>query len=485
MREARFAPHALGEMTFGLAVGFDWLHDFLSQADRERVAAVIEDYVEAIGEYTTERSFWIPFHNWSTVANGAMGLGALAIEGYERRIDLAEHIWMATDVVESYLRRGYDPKGANFEGNGYLQFGLGIGIPFIEALKRRNGPNLYLEEPLANVTRFLAGELIPGTRLFNAINNANHEGLSYDYIALRLAAEFSDPVGLWLWEATASDTHPFTLIWYPDLIAMSPDEAGVPLEEHFEAAGLVRWRTGWENDDIYFSFTSAPFRPTTHDQADENHFTLYAYGSWMAVDSGYRSNPVHAQGKEQTVGHNLILVDGLGQGFSGAGGGVDGFIVAYDNTDAYGFIQGDAKSAYDRNWDGEISVPVLRADRYVLYVKGDKDSSDLSTAPPPYFIIADDIQRDYAPAEYTWLLHTNDGHRWEQTSGHAIRISDPIALNVMDVTLFSPLEWTVDADRFPWQYGVKPRLQVRTQAVNPYFLAALVPLRHRWIDSAP
>gem|GEM_PF-5458661 len=485
MREARFGPHALGEMTFGLAVGFDWLHDYLSEDDREKVAGVIEDYVEALGAYTTERSFWIPFHNWSAVANGAMGLGALAIEGYERRIDLAEHVWVATDVVESYLRRGYDPKGANFEGNGYLQFGLGIGIPFIEALKRRGGPNLYLKEPLGNVMRFLAGELIPGTGLFNAMNNANHEGLVYDYIALRLAGEFSDPVGLWLWEKARSGAHPFTLIWYPDLVAESPDEAGVPREEHFEVAGLVRWRTGWEDDDLYFEFTSAPFRPTTHDQADENHFTLYAYGSWMAVDSGYRSNPVHPQGKEQTAGHNLVLIDGLGQGFSGAGGGVDGLIVAYGNSEAYGFVQGDAKSAYDRNWDGQLSVPVLQADRYVLYVKGDEDSADISTNPAPYFVIADDIQRDYDPAVYTWLLHTNDGHRWEQISGNVIRISDPKTENAMEVALINPLEWKVDADLFPWQFGVKPRLQVRAQAINPYFLVALVPLRRDWVDHAP
>jgi hypothetical protein len=485
MKGARFAPHAMGEMVYGVAIAYDWLYGYLDSGVQKSLAEFMAGYLKSMREYT-ERSnaFWIPHHNWSGIVGGGMGLAALAIEGAIEGFDVYPYMWLAYDTIDLWLEHGFDPKGAAFDGSGYLHLGLSFAVPFAEALKLRGGPSLYDNESLENVIPYLVGEVVPGMDVYNALIRGYYRKEEYGFIPLKLAQEYNNPLGVWLWERVYTGAYPLSVIWYPiGMQSTTPEEAGEPLANYYDKRGHVNFRTGWAEDDLSFTLTSSPYYPGNHSESDKNHFTLYAYGNWFAID---------CEGSEPlTEAHNGVLIDGQGQVPSGGGKGVDGIITSFADSGVYGFAKGDAAAAYQRDWDGAKGLPVVVADRYALYVKGNHKTELPSTDPFPYIVIFDDIQKLKDEAKYTWLLHTENGivdvcPGDDDRGPNTFQLISSRTEDVLEVIFFNPTDFDLGATiigspRFPSH----PRIEVSTHAINPYFLSVLLPIREMWKKGLP
>ena len=104
----------VGEMVTALAIGYDWLYDWLSPESRK----IIEDAIIVKGLRTSgKKRWWSKTHNnWNQVCNGGLVMGALAV--YERIPEEAQAIIAEALKNNPIAQKEYGPDGVYPEGFG-------------------------------------------------------------------------------------------------------------------------------------------------------------------------------------------------------------------------------------------------------------------------------------------------------------------------------------------------------------------------------
>lgn len=129
------------EMTTALALGYDWLYDWLSPESRKAIEdAIIEKGLRA----ANPKMWWYRSeNNWNQVCNGGMAMGALAV--FERIPEEAKiHIERA--LKSNPKSQGcYGPHGVYPEGFGYWEYGTWYEVMLIESLRTALGNSFGLE----------------------------------------------------------------------------------------------------------------------------------------------------------------------------------------------------------------------------------------------------------------------------------------------------------------------------------------------------
>lgn len=479
------------ELLKGMAIAYDLLYDEMDPKFRIAFTTSAAGYMrnelqKTQASYATQgpdrsrSNWWVPYHNITAINGGTMGMLALVIEGEVEDLDIYPALWAATSSIEKWLDKGFDPNGSNLEGNHYFQLAYAFALPYMQALKARGGPDLFDSAKQEKALPYMAGELVPADppMMLNAWNSSFYQGLRWDYVPLILAREYNDALGVWIWENALQRRalHPLTAFYYP--VGMQPSEpveAGVPLVQFYPRRGLVNIRTGWSPEDMMFSFSSGPFFPTTHGQSDENSFHLYAGGDMLATEHAGRSPLAYT-----TEAHNAILINGRGQAPSMGSRGVDGRLVRYGDHPAHTYLLGDAKSAYDQNTLGQEGIRVGRADRHVLYVKALVGHCE-GSGPVPYFILYDDIQHDDHENTYSWLLHTSNRNQVDLNPAGEATEQNLETLSIVGAAGEGQLEVFFFGQKRPAisQQPVErlTRLKAEVEAVNPHFMALLLPLK--------
>lgn len=132
----------VGEMTVALAIGYDWLYDWLSEDNR----AKIEDAILNKGlNAARPRMWWYKrASNWNQVCNGGMVMGALAI--FEKHPEVAK-MHIERSVKSNPIAQGcYGPDGVYPEGYGYWEYGTSFELLLIESLRTALGSSFDLEK---------------------------------------------------------------------------------------------------------------------------------------------------------------------------------------------------------------------------------------------------------------------------------------------------------------------------------------------------
>ena len=383
-----------GDIMRGLAVGYDLLSDQLDDEGRCKVAGACADYLDLfVKEFNNPKSWWYKVHNYNGVNGGAAGCLALALSDvYPDRVD--GWISECVKIVERWLSTGFDEEGACLEGVSYSGYGLSNTVLFGHALARSGKGDLFEHPTFEKLPEYYALSLLPGERAYDARNDSSYRGLNVSVLGVAAACESG--LYRWLWDNTGSDKSFLRLLWANDVVPVEPAAAGVPTAKHFRGRGLCVWRTGWTKDDVMFSIEAGPYYPTTHNQADKGHFTLYGLGERWATDPGY-ANEHGPKGRGQTLGHSCVLIDGKGQALSGAGWGTNGVISQYENNERYGYALADCTEAYNHNNRGTAGAGVEHAKRHAFFVYPREDS-------PAYAVVVDDIRKDDKSHAFTWQM---------------------------------------------------------------------------------
>ena len=132
----------VGEMVTALAIGYDWLYDWLSPESRK----IIEDAIIIKGLRTSgNKRWWSKSHNnWNQVCNGGLVMGALAV--YERIPDEAQAIIAEALRNNPIAQKEYGPDGVYPEGFGYWEYGTWYEVMLIESLRTALGTSCDLEK---------------------------------------------------------------------------------------------------------------------------------------------------------------------------------------------------------------------------------------------------------------------------------------------------------------------------------------------------
>lgn len=125
------------EMAFAVALGLDWLHDFLSAAEQKEASQALKEKALLPSLDEPERWFVKGNNNWNQVCHSGLAMAAIAIA--EREPQLAERILARAIGNLHYAAIAYAPNGAYPEGPTYWVYGTIYHVLLAAALVRLTG----------------------------------------------------------------------------------------------------------------------------------------------------------------------------------------------------------------------------------------------------------------------------------------------------------------------------------------------------------
>ncbi|MBQ2026458.1 MAG: heparinase II/III family protein, partial [Alistipes sp.] len=194
----------VGEMTTALAIGYDWLYDWLSPESKK----IIEDAIIEKGLRASDnKRWWSRSHNnWNQVCNGGLVMGALAV--YERVPEEAQRVIAEALQGNPKAQQAYGPDGVYPEGFGYWEYGTWYEVMLIEALRTALGTSCDLEK---------APGFLESAKFMNFM--VAPTGTTYNFSDCGNPSNMVNPLLYWF----ALETGDMSLVWQ-DRLKITSDE---------------------------------------------------------------------------------------------------------------------------------------------------------------------------------------------------------------------------------------------------------------------
>jgi len=280
-RKDREADFDAANVAFGMALGYDWLAELLSEPERRLVQGALMRLagpMAAAGEKLLSRAD--PQRNRSsygnnhqTRTNGLFGLSLLALL-YEVP-QAAQWLDMEIQLQRDRLYpSAWAPDGEYVDGWDHFDSSLDDPIPFVVALGRMGGEDWFHDPRLAARFGGIARYYLYGLE-------ERFGGPSKNFGWLALAGQLRDPVAQWI--ATRDDglkrVDPlFAYLFFdPTVTPQAPsDPAG---SVYFPYSGMVKLCSDWSANGVLVPFRCGP--QIGKDLGDQNGFRLRAGGEWL------------------------------------------------------------------------------------------------------------------------------------------------------------------------------------------------------------
>lgn len=280
---------ATGEMTAAMAIGYDWLYDTFSEADRVTIRdAILKNGVKAGLEAYRDKQGWTEVtHNWNFVCNGGMVLGGLAIadeapQNCSRMLSLAQE--SLANAMQSFA-----PDGGWEEGPSYwnyatryatyafaaMQTALGHdgGLPLMRGFGRTGMYRIHMQGPSGKLFNY--GDCDEGTGPAPQMLWMSRQFNQPAYAAFEVADVRNDPAMLdLLWYAMVAPV-------YPNAIARD-----LPLAATFENIDAIAMRGSWTDRNTTYVAAKGGRADAHHGHLDLGTFVLDALGQRWAVQLG-------------------------------------------------------------------------------------------------------------------------------------------------------------------------------------------------------
>lgn len=272
------------EMTAAFAIGYDWLYDVWTPAQREVLReAIVGKGLKPALPYVRDGKWWaVSAHNWNQVCNGGIGQGALALADLEPQL-AAEFLSASLKSLQIAMRE-FAPDGAWIEGPGYWNYATAYNVAYLAALKTALGTDFGLSG-------------LPGfdkTGVF-PIYVTGPTGQSFNY-ADAGTGRIRAPQLFWFgqrfnlpacvaYEVRVADAKALDLVWGLDRAANASLNS-LPLDACFRGSEVVTLRGSWQDKDTTFVAFKAGRNGVNHGHLDLGTFVLEASGERWAVDLG-------------------------------------------------------------------------------------------------------------------------------------------------------------------------------------------------------
>jgi hypothetical protein len=317
------------ELCTAFAIGYDWLHDSISTSDRNRIReALLRKGLLPGLELQQKPAWWVSVrHNWNTICNGGLAIGALALTDEEP--DLAAKILDTSLGKMPLALDAFGPDGAWDAGPHYWEYTAWYGALTFDALATALGTDAGLSD---RGGFHLAG-LFP----------LHCRGTSGQYFNFADAEETvsARPVLFWLGKRFnlpnciaenhrqlqfEREAHPFDLVWYESL----PEKvAALPTAEYFRGTEVVFMRSAWNDSDASFLAFKAGSGQSDHAHLDLGSFVFDVAGIRWAVDLGPDDYDLPGYWESREGGrwkyyrlnnrsHNTLLLNGRVQNWTAA-----------------------------------------------------------------------------------------------------------------------------------------------------------------------
>ena len=388
-----------------LALGYDWLYDYLQPNERRIVLAAIKTRVGQMYNAYVSRSeiTRAPYDSHGILSLTVMAAISSLVAGDIPEADQ----WAATLVPMAVVWTspwGYADGGF---GNGTTQ-GLWDAASNLLAwyvIKGATGIDLSNKEWVRNQARFFAYFLPPGSPSGNfGDGEEQNQAELTARVAKALAAFSPTPIARWY----AAQLHGEDIGRIEYLLAPRGERGKAPFPPG-TPSGAVFPSIGWAamhsdlSDPMRVSvyFRSSPYGAFNHSHADQNSFVINAKGERLAIASGYYDDyrtPHWTNWYKTTRAKNAITYDG-GKGQGPDGKQFSGEIRRFDDEAGFDYVVGHAEKAY--------GGALTRAQRSLVYLR------------PGTVVVYDSLA---APAPHTWEWNIHALHRMQKLSDRKIEI---------------------------------------------------------------
>jgi len=375
----------VAEMTTALAIGYDWLHQDLTDTARKTIrTAIIDKGLKP----SLKGGWWVTTsNNWNQVCHGGLTLGALAV--LEHEPELAQQIITRARKNLPRATHEYEPDGAYPEGPGYWVYGTSYHVLMMDALQTALGTDFGLANAngFAKSGDYMLHVTAPSNLFFNySDGGAKHQVMP----ALRWFATRHENSAL-LWhdapalesfvaaaKPSSSSSHrllPFLLLW-----SQTNEQRMQPKHRSFYAGGrtpIAMHRSGWDTSATFLAIKGGS-PGANHAHMDIGSFVLESDGVRWAHDLGSQSyHSLESKGirlwdrsqKSQrwsvfrlnNHSHNTLVVDGKLQRVKGSGA-IDAFVAESDMPHTIV----DMSAAYAGQLRNPRRGAALRRDRSVV-----------------------------------------------------------------------------------------------------------------------
>jgi hypothetical protein len=277
------------EMTHAFAIGYDWLYDRWTPAQRRELEATIVrlGLEPGLTDYrSTGRDGWwtrAP-HNWNQVCNGGMVMGALAIAD--------EEPGLANAVLDSALHSVpralavYAPDGALVEGPAYWAYGTGYTVLMLASMESALGRDFGLAQTpgllaTAMYPLFMTG---PSGEMF-AFGDTDPHRRASSLPMWWLARAAHEPLYARFARSVALPT-PYDLLFARTEDFAPPALAPLPLDKYWRNLEAVTMRGSWTDPATMFVGFKAGSNAVNHAHLDLGTFALEDLGEQWAIDLG-------------------------------------------------------------------------------------------------------------------------------------------------------------------------------------------------------
>jgi hypothetical protein len=461
-----FSSLQIGHMLSGTSAAYDWIYPYLSDVERQQIAARIGNEANQLALALPTTNAWyaedfVCNHNW--IATAGLGMAALALQGEDARasgwLKLAED-----NLAKLKLALGPISDGTYHESFGYEGYGLSMSLPFWTALAR-TGADYTDMGLLRGLGKYLLYNEIPDVPRQMILPAGDFSGWSNQQqveVARYTAARFRDPLAAaaaqrWLGGGSRATNVPE--LWYEVFEFLYHDPTVVPADVHAQPldadlpdTGGAILHSSWDRGDLAVGFKAGPYggrvnfeRIKTggapggslnwgHDHNDAMSFWIFGNGTWLAPETvGFSAGSLHwANPANQTAYHNGMLIDGQGELGEVRTSDTEYANPWFWNRDAsplltavgtadYAIAGGRGASLFDS------SVGLTRWDRMLVLARS------------RYVLVRDDLQAQ-TPHAFDWISHFTDGASVETANGWVQGINKNG--QSLGVRVVSPAQWT-------------------------------------------
>jgi hypothetical protein len=310
----------------------------------------------------------------------------------------------AAKLLRQSIHHGLDEGSAIYEGYSYGWRDAEWMSISAELLMRMGAGDMWKEEPrFANLCVQWLYLIAPGRRGVNSFADMHRHMSGRSPLGMLLhARRLNDPALWWGWDQLGGrgmleghkEPTPKRLTWNEGLVALwedndaeikLPGEAGYPLDRHSGRAGLSVMRSGWNDDDLYFSLMSSGRDPgcQIHQHVDAGHFSLFALGEGFSIETGYGD----IKGKY----HSLMIPDG-----EEPPGTPDGFEQMFFGASTESFAAGHHAAYACVNSAAQWRCQWAYRHGLVIRAPGSE----------PYALLLDNMNHGPEFREYLWLVNS-------------------------------------------------------------------------------
>lgn len=411
-----------------IAIVYDSLYRQMNDKERFLVRKGLAYFCKITYEMAITKEYGLGFNkNYRAGGMGALGLACLAIKD---DVNLEAQKWLdkAMRVSIAWCNVAIKSDGVYPEGPTYLCYMLRNQLLFFEALKKNMNMDFFQRTNLKSALIWLIWESLPWQYEFDNFSDGGYSAYMHempfifqknypgygDYLIYKVYGKSlrfrSNPYALLFGKSPMKPTTKKTHGFFLNIVSKYKENRFIPneklgLSKVFKYGGVAGFRTGWSKNDMLLLTYATDYEYAAHSQADRGQFNIYAFNKKWAIDSGYGNDGKIQNSATPSEAHNIVLIDGKGEGFdpSMRQSGTFGEIVDFKSDDKIGYVKIDQKDAYD--WYIRYSYkakktynPVKKANRHILFVN--------NAETPAYAIVYDDIQKDDKVHNYTWQFHT-------------------------------------------------------------------------------